>query len=397
MAFMDYSKLLLTLRNYSWLDDFKDDLSGDLVGSNFVRNFLDGVQTAIKKLITKKITSKDIIFFTRQFATMLSAGIPITDALSAVATGEADNSPMQEMILRIESVIATGKTLTEALKLESPYFGSVYLALTRAGETGGFLDEALNSLATYLERNDKVKRQILSALIYPCCVIFSAMGVTLLLLLYVIPTFAEMFQEANMNLPALTQAVINVSNLLLHNSGFLLFLVVACIVAGYKASKNEYVLDYLSRAVFRIPILGKVILQLLLIRFSRVLSALISAGIPIVEALSISGAVVSNRELEKEILNIRHGVENGESFSQQIAKSCYFPPLAYQFCHVGESTGTLDGMLAKIASFYEEETSRFFANSKQLLEPTIILVLGVIVGTLVVAMYLPILQLGQLV
>ena len=355
----------------------------------------------IGRVNSKRISGKEIIFFTRQFAVMLSAGIPMTDALSAIANGENNpknnNSPVQEMILHIRSVVATGKTLSEALKPQPQYFGSIYLALVRAGEAGGFLDEALDSLAVYLERNDKVKKQILSALIYPCCVIFSALGVTLLLLLYVIPTFAEMFKEANMSLPVLTQAVINVSNLLLNNLNFFLFLIAAVIAAGYKASKTEKVSDYLNRMIFKIPIIGKTILQLLIIRFSRVLAALLAAGIPIVEALSISSSAVNNRELEKEISNIKRGVEKGESFAQQIAGSGYFPPLTYQFCYVGESTGTLDSMLAKIASFYEEETNRFFTNFRQLLEPVIILILGVIVGTLVVAMYLPILQIGQLV
>ena len=345
----------------------------------------------------RRIGNKEIVFFTRQFATMLSAGISITDALSSIASGETAHKRMQEMILRIRYSVSTGKTLFEALQPETKYFGSVYLALVRAGETGGFLDEVLCSLAGYLEKSEKVKKQIISALIYPCCVIFSALCVTLLLLLYVIPTFAEMFNDANMPLPALTQAVINISNLLSKNLSILWFLVVAGLVAWRKARKSERVLNYLNRAILKIPILGKTILQLLIIRFSRVFSALLSAGIPIVEALSISGSTIGNREFEKEIFRIACGVERGESFAQQIARSGYFPPLAYQFCHVGETTGMLDSMLVKIASFYEEETNRFFANSKQLLEPAIILFLGVVVGTLVVAMYLPILQLGQLI
>ena len=345
----------------------------------------------------RRIGSKEIIFFTRQFATMLAAGIPMTDALSGIAAGEVAHKRMREMILRIKFAVSTGKTLFEALRPESKYFGSVYLALVRAGETGGFLDEVLCSLAVHLEKSEKIKKQIIGALIYPCCVIFSALCVTLLLLLYVIPTFAEMFNDANMTLPALTQAVINISNLLLNNLSIFWVLVAAIFVAWHEARKNERVLNYLSRMILKIPILGKTILQLLIIRFSRVFSALLSAGIPIVEALSISGSTIGNREFEKEIFCIKCGVERGESFAQQVARSDYFPPLAYQFCHVGETTGMLDGMLVKIASFYEEETSRFFANSKQLLEPAIILFLGVVVGTLVVAMYLPILQLGQLV
>jgi type IV pilus assembly protein PilC len=206
-----------------------------------------------------------------------------------------------------------------------------------------------------------------------------------------------MFHDANMSLPALTQAVINISKLLSNNLTIFGFIIATSFVAWRYGSKSERVLNYFNRTILKIPILGKTILQLLIIRFSRVFSALLSAGIPIVEALSISRSTIGNREFEKEISSIKDGVERGESFAQQIAMSVYFPPLASQFCHVGETTGMLDGMLVKIASFYEEETNRFFANSKQLLEPAIILFLGVVVGTLVVAMYLPILQLGQLV
>ncbi|MDR2338441.1 MAG: type II secretion system F family protein [Deltaproteobacteria bacterium] len=380
-----------------------------MINVNSFNKFLQGIfenQNVLIKFPKPKIKAKDIITFTHQLAVMLEAGITISDSLKNITelllqdnkniTAQPKNT-MLELIEQIMFNINIGKTLSSALQEHSQYFSPVYIAMVQAGEASGCLDITLKNLVTYLEKNEKIKKQIISASIYPSCVILSASGVSLLLLTFVIPTFAEMFNDLGSKLPALTQAVLNLSNFLCKNLKLILTLTILTIYFAYQEIKTERFKNYFDKIMFKIPIIGNALRNVAIVRFANVLATLITAGIPLVPALSISSSTTNNQNFIQEVMKIKNGIETGKSLTEQVQASAYFPQLFCQLLHIGEITGALDIMLKNVANFYEEENNNFFANFKQFLEPIIILILGIIVGTLVVAMYLPILQLGKFV
>jgi len=335
----------------------------------------------------------DIVVFTRQFATMIDAGLPIVQCLQ-ILSQQADSKVFRKVIGSIKDDVESGTTLAEAIKKQNKVFSDLYMSMVQAGEVGGILDTILVRLATYLEKAVKLKAKIKGAMIYPACIVFAAIAVTMVLLVWVIPVFADVFSSFGKALPAPTQFVINMSNFTIAHIWFLLAIPVAAAIGVRYAYKTEQGKIAIDRALLRVPIFGPLIRKSAVARFTRTLGTLVSSGVPILDALLITARTAGNKVVEQAIMVARQSISNGRTISQPLIESKVFPPMVCQMISVGETTGALDSMLQKIADFYEDEVDNMVANLMSLMEPAVILFLGVVIGGLVISMYLPIFNLG---
>src|SRR5437867_839328 len=342
--------------------------------------------------IGKKVAAKNLAVFTRQFSVMIDAGLPLVQCLDILGSQEEDKN-FAAVILQTRSDVESGASLADAMKKHPKTFDSLFTNMIAAGEAGGILDTILKRLATYIEKAVKLAGQVKSAMIYPVAVIVIAGGVVGVILWKVIPTFAALFSGLGADLPLPTRVVIALSDNLVR---FFPFLFVAVGLAAY-GFKQYYATEKGRRAVdgsvLKFPILGNIMRKIAVARFCRTLSTLISSGVPILDGLEITAKTAGNSIVEDAVMVTRKSIERGETISAPLKETKVFPAMVTQMISVGEATGALDTMLAKIADFYEEEVDTAVAGLLTLLEPIMIAFLGTIVGGIVIAMYMPIFDL----
>ena len=342
----------------------------------------------------QKITDKDLVVFTRQFATMIDAGLPLVQCLE-ILSAQADNKTLGKLLNEVKLDVESGSTYADALKKHPKVFDSLYSNMVRAGEAGGMLDTILQRLAKQMEKNAKLKAQIKSAMYYPAAIIVVAVVVVTVLLVWVIPIFAKMFSDFGGSLPGLTQFVIDLS---LFMQRYIIFLTIGAGVGGwllkryYGTPAGRLKIDGLA---LKVPVIGDLIRKISVSRFTRTFGTLIQSGVPIMESLEIVARTAGNVVVENAIMAARTSVGEGKTLAEPIGKTGVFPPMVVQMISVGEATGALDAMLAKIADFYDDEVDAAVAALTSLLEPALMVFLGTVIGFIVIAMYLPIFKMAS--
>ncbi len=342
----------------------------------------------------EKIKRRDVVIFTRQLATMIDAGLPIVQALDLLAQ-QTENKIFSGVIATLKHDVESGSAFAESLAKHPTVFDELYTNMVSAGEMGGMLDTILVRLAAYMEKAVKLKAKIKSAMIYPISVIGIAVLVTALLLVYVIPVFGEMFASFGEELPLPTQIAINLSSVAIAYFWYMLAGIVGTIIgirAYYRTERGRQVIDGI---VLRLPIVGDIFRKTAVARFTRTLSTLVSSGVPILDSLAITGKTAGNKVVENAVLAARQSISEGKTLADPLIRSQVFSPMVCQMVQVGETTGALDAMLSKIADFYDDEVDTAASNLTTLVEPVVILFLGVVIGGIIVSMYLPIFQLGS--
>jgi type IV pilus assembly protein PilC len=344
-----------------------------------------------------KITPGDIAIFMRQLSTMLSAGIPLVQSFEIVGTGH-ENAAMQKLIMSIKADVEGGSALAESLAKHPLYFDDLVLNLVEAGEQAGALETLLDKIATYKEKTEALKKKIQKALTYPAAVLVVAFVVTAILLIFVIPAFEDLFKGFGADLPTFTRMVIDLS-LFVRESGWAIALLIG---AGFSAffyfkKRSRAMRHWLDRISLKIPVIGGILQKAAIARYARTLSTMFSAGVPLVEALESVAGATGNIVYEVGVLEMRDEVSTGLRLQQAMENTDLFPNMVIQMIAVGEESGSLDEMSSKVADFYEEDVDNAVDNLSSLLEPMIMAILGVLVGGLVVAMYLPIFKMGSVI
>ena len=344
-----------------------------------------------------KVNAADIAVFSRQLATMLTAGIPMVQAFDIVANG-SEKPAMQKLILDVKSDIEGGTSLHEALAKHPLYFDDLYVNLVEAGEQAGALESLLDKIATYKEKTEALKKKVKKALFYPAAVLAVAVLVTIILLVFVIPQFEALYKGFGADLPAFTQFVIHISQIVQHDGVF-----IAIVLAGavwtfiYFKKRSKAMREFLDRLILKLPIIGPILNKAAIARYARTLSTMFAAGVPLVEALESVAGATGNIVYENAVNNMRDEVSTGQRLQRAQENTGLFPNMVNQMIAVGEESGSLDAMASKVADFYELEVDAAVDSMSSLLEPIIMMILGVLVGGLVVAMYLPIFKLASVV
>ena len=342
------------------------------------------------------VKQKDIVIFTRQLGTMIDAGLPIVQCLDILAE-QADNKNFRKIVRQLKEDVESGSTFTESLKKHPKIFDDLFINMIAAGEVGGILDTILQRLSEYLEKSMKLKAKIKGAMIYPVTIVTVAVGVTGVLLIWVIPVFSELFSSFGQDLPAPTQFVINLSNFTIAYFPYIVAVFIGIVISIRQIYKTENGRLRIDQMTLQFPVFGELLRKSAIARFTRTLSTLVSSGVPILDALLITAKTSGNKIVERAILATRASISEGNTIAEPLTQSKVFPPMVCQMISVGESTGALDTMLQKIAEFYEDEVDNMVANLTTLMEPMVILFLGVIIGGLVISMYLPIFKLGSVI
>jgi len=351
---------------------------------------VDDAGDAKKKATGGGIKMRDIVIFTRQFSTMINSGLPLVQALDILAK-QSENKSLQAVTRAVVFDVESGHTVADALRKHPKAFSDLYVNMVAAGEAGGILDTILMRLATFMEKNDNLVRKVKGAMIYPGVIMSVAAIAISILLIFVIPVFESMFGQVGLALPLPTRVVIGLSAFLRGMGGII---VAASAVGGFFLLKQYYATPngklQIDKLMLSFPVLGDVLRKSAVSRFTRTLGTLISSGVSILDGLEITAKTAGNRVIQDAIMASRASIAGGDTISAPLAKSAVFPPMVISMIAVGESTGGLDEMLAKIADFYDEEVDAAVSGLLSLLEPIMIVFLGVIVGGMVVAMYLPI-------
>jgi type IV pilus assembly protein PilC len=343
------------------------------------------------------LTDKDLVVFTRQFGTMINAGLPLVQCLEILST-QSENKALREAIGEVKTYVEAGSTFSDALRKFPKVFDELYVNMVHAGEVGGLLDTILTRLAKHIEKAMKLKGQIKSAMVYPSAIIGVAVIVISVLMIWVIPIFAKMFNELSggkVGLPGPTQIVIEVSNVFQsywYVMGGAIIALVFGIKKYYATAQGRMNID---RFMLKVPIVGDLIRKASVAKFTRTLGTLLSSGVPLLEGLSICAKTSGNKVIEETLMNARVSISGGKTIAEPLAKSDVFPKMVTHMIAVGESTGALDAMLSKIADFYEDEVDQAVASLTALLEPMMMVFLGVVIGFIVIAMYLPIFQMAS--
>ncbi len=349
-----------------------------------------GRRFSLKKLVSQS----EIAIFTRQFSVMLDAGLPLVQCLDAIAQ-QHSNLVFKSTLEQIRADVEGGSTLSAAMARHPKIFDSLYTNMIAAGEAGGILDTILQRLSAFIEKLVKLKRALRSALIYPATVLSIAVVVVGIILWKVVPVFRTLFEGFNVELPLPTRIVIGLSNFISTYSVFILVAVVLIVLGVrnyYKTDNGRHMID---RYLLRMPILGDIFRKIGVARFTRTLATLLTSGVPILEGLEITAKTAGNAILEDVIRDIRGHIEEGKTISDPMRQSGFFPPMVTQMVSVGESTGELDTMLTKVADYYEDEVDVIMANLLTILEPAMLVFLGVAVGGIVISMYMPLFKLIQ--
>jgi type IV pilus assembly protein PilC len=345
----------------------------------------------------KKVDAGDIALFARQLATMLQAGIPMVQCFDIIGNGH-DKPSMQKLVLAIKSDIESGTSLHEALGKHPLYFDDLFVNLVEAGEQAGALETLLDKIATYKEKTEALKKKIKKALFYPAAVMAVAVIVTTILLVFVIPQFESLFKGFGADLPAFTQMVIDLSKFVQAKGIY-----IAIVLAGagyaffYFKKRSRPMRRVLDRMLLKAPVIGPIMVKAAIARYARTLSTMFAAGVPLVEALTSVAGATGNIVYEEAVLKIRDDVSTGQRLQRSMEQTSLFPNMVIQMIAVGEESGSLDAMAAKVADFYEADVDAAVDAMSSLIEPLIMAILGVLVGGLVIAMYLPIFKLGAVV
>jgi type IV pilus assembly protein PilC len=341
-------------------------------------------------LFAPKVTTRDLVIFTRQFATMIDSGLPLVQCLDIQAK-QAENPTFRTELATIKESVESGSTFADALKRFPGTFDDLYQNMVAAGEVGGILDTILNRLAAYLEKSDKLKRQIKSAMMYPLITVFVSIVVVGVLLIFVVPTFETMFADMGAELPQMTQIVVGMSRWI---QAYFLYVFIGAVAFFwtfkwfYGTERGNIIID---KVMLKLPVFGDLLTKVGVARFCRTLGTMLSSGVAILEALDICSRTSGNKTIEHAIVNVRAAISEGRN----IAESKVFPDMVCQMISVGEATGALDVMLNKVADFYEDEVDQAVEGLTSMLEPMIMVFLGVIIGGLVISMYLPIFSMAN--
>src|SRR5690349_8869084 len=347
------------------------------------------IDEATKKKKGGKVPMRDIVIFTRQFSTMINAGLPLVQAVDVLAT-QSENQALNDTTKQVVFDVESGNTVADALRKHPNAFSELYVNMVAAGEAGGILDTILMRLAVFMEKNDALIRKVKGAMIYPSVIMSVAVIAISVLLIFVIPTFADMFASANIALPLPTRMVIALSGFIKH----FWWMIIGGAAAAVYAIKQYYATAdgklNIDRTLLRLPVLGDVLRKSSVSRFTRTLGTLISSGVSILDGLEITAKTAGNRVVQDAIMESRASIAGGETIAAPLKKSQVFLPMVISMIAVGEQTGGLDEMLSKIADFYDEEVDAAVSGLLAMMEPLMIVFLGVVVGGMVVAMYLPI-------
>jgi type IV pilus assembly protein PilC len=358
-----------------------------------VKEASKGMEIKIPGFGAKKVDTKDLVVFTRQFATMIDAGLPLVQCLD-ILSGQQTNPTFKSALSKVKESVEGGATFADSLGKHPTIFDQLYVNLIAAGEVGGILDTILNRLAAYIEKAMKLKKQVKGAMVYPITIMSIAVIVITVILIFVIPTFAKMFADFGGELPAPTKFVMALSDFFVRY-GVLMVIVFFAISALFKkwyaTVKGKKIVDTLA---LKAPVVGPLIRKVAVAKFTRTLGTMVSSGVPIMDGLEICAKTAGNKVVEQAVYNVRQGISEGKTMSEPLAASGVFPPMVVQMIAVGEATGAMDAMLNKIADFYDDEVDDAVGNLTAMMEPMLMVFLGVTVGGLVVAMYLPIFKLA---
>jgi type IV pilus assembly protein PilC len=343
------------------------------------------------------LTDKDLVVFTRQFGTMINAGLPLVQCLEILST-QSENKVLRQTIGEVKIQVEAGSTFSDALRRHPKVFDDLYVNLVHAGEVGGLLDTILTRLAKYIEKAMKLKGQIKSAMIYPAAILGVAVVVIAVLMIWVIPIFAKMFNELSggkMGLPGPTQLVIDISNVFT-SYWWAMLLSIGAIIFGikkyYSTPQGRMVIDKL---LLKSPVFGDLIRKASVAKFTRTLGTLLASGVPLLDGMTICAKTAGNKVIEETLISARASISGGKTIADPLAASGVFPKMVTHMIAVGESTGALDAMLGKIADFYEDEVDQAVASLTSLLEPIMMVFLGIVIGFIVIAMYLPIFKMSD--
>lgn len=341
-----------------------------------------------------RVSEKMIAVFTRQLATMIDAGLPLVQSLDILAT-QMEHKTFKQVLMSIKDDVESGSTFAAALGRHPKIFDNLYVNLVVAGEEGGILDNILLRLSNYIEKAVALKKKVKSALVYPIAIVGVAVIVVGILMIFVIPTFEKMFSSAGQSLPLLTLIIVTMSRLM---KKYVLFVVVGFILFVFMI-RRYYKTDggrrNIDRFLLGVPVFGMLFRKIAIARFSRTLSTLVSSGVPILDSLNIVAKTAGNQIVQDAIMSARSSISEGETIAEPLSRADVFPPMVTQMISVGESTGSLDTMLGKIADFYDDEVDTTVATLTSLLEPFLMIFLGATIGTIVVAMYLPIFNMAS--
>lgn len=382
---------------------------GELEGPNeaAIRAYLRQQQIIPTKIVKKgtdikitlpfmkrKVKKKSLAIFTRQLATMIDAGLPLVQSLEILSQQE-ENEIFQGIITSIKNEVEAGATLAAALQKHPRVFDNMYINLVVAAEEAGTLDVILSRLATHIEKMEELKKKIKSALVYPAMIVTVAVGVTIVLMVFVVPVFEKLFAGIGSTLPLPTRIVIGISDIFKSFLPLVILIVVVMVILLNRYYKTENGKRRIDNVILKAPIFGELVRKVSIARFSRTLATLVTSGVPILEALNIVAGAAGNKVIEEAILKGRTSISEGQSISEPLSESGVFPVMVTQMIAVGESTGSLELMLTKVADFYEAEVDVAVATLSSMLEPVLMIFLGVIVGGLVISMYLPIFKMAS--
>jgi len=341
------------------------------------------------------ITIRELVIFTRQFATMIDAGLPLVQCLEILGDQEP-NKTFKGIIRQVRSDVEQGATFADSLAKHPKPFDSLYVHLVQAGEIGGILDTILNRLSVYLEKADALARKVKGAMVYPSTVLVVAIGVVVLMLVKIIPTFEKMFEDFGGELPGPTQVVVNISHFMQNWIHFALGAIAIVVVVYMQARKRSLKFRRSTDALFlKMPIFGPLLQKVAVARFTRTLGTMIAAGVPILDGLDIVAKTAGNVVIEEALIDVRTAISEGKTISEPLAESGVFPGMVVQMISVGEETGAMETMLSKIADFYDEEVDTAVEALTSLLEPVMMVFLGGTIGGLLIAMYLPIFKIAE--
>ncbi len=367
----------------------KQALAAVLRNENILPVRIDETKETVRSPSVRKVKAKDLALFTKQFSVMLDAGLPLIQCLELLA--EQQERPAFRAILnQVQEDVEAGMTLSDAMKRHPKAFSPLFVNMIGAGEAGGVLDVILQRLSVFIEKEVKLKRSIISASVYPTIVFTVAILIVFVIMVWVVPVFASLFEGLNAPLPALTRFVMAISSYAVTFSIPIVILTVLSVIGlryFYATKEGRLTIDDL---ILRVPIIGIVIKKIIIARFSLTLSTLLSSGIPLLDALEITANTAGNALLEKVLLQVRKDVAEGKTLVEPLRKAKVFPAMVTQIVNVGEQTGELDQMLDKLAAYYDEEADSAISNLMTLIEPVMIVFLGVVIGGIVISMYLPI-------
>jgi len=342
----------------------------------------------------RKVSGRDLVVFTRQFSTMVDAGLPLVQCLDILGK-QSENPTFGDVITKVKANIEKGSDLSDSMRKHPKVFDSLYCNLVEAGEVGGILDTILKRLADYIEKAESLKKKVKSAMVYPGVIVTVAVGVVAFLMIFVIPAFANLFTGGGAELPAPTKLVMVVSDFF-RNQWYYLFGGIAAFIFLFKkiyaTERGRFEIDRIS---LKLPVVGALIRKISVAKFTRTLGTLVASGVPLIEGLEICARTSGNKIVEKAVFNTIAAIKEGESIATPLSREAIFPPMVIQMIDVGENSGSLDTMCNKIADFYDEEVDNAVAALTSLLEPMLMVFLGIVVGFIVVAMYMPIFKLGD--